>query len=326
MSLGVNGPETAILEQLRLQEGRLFQGEKTLALYLDVKAVALDLVAQPTSPELEEDALESHVKTLKCLAPKGTQEYHEKALHDSVKTVAKLLWPTQMLLVARPKVATLLAGMYKRLKGAEPIKSGAFGSLDPFKQDFVIREAFRRTLVNDCLVVFDGDDAGSVAPGAAAAEDDWAERLDGGIGPDDSASQAPERPAERHPAERHTTAEGHTTAERHQRPPGARSALGPIGERDEAERSEPSEISASAEPEPERVTEASVVAHSTVEGPPIARAASVVAGSVAPRVITVTGSASVLGSTVSHATGLSGSSVLHKLNVRKVRITPDETA
>ena len=368
MSLGVNGPETAILEQLRLQEGRLFQGEKTLALYLDVKAVALDLVAPliapagPSGPqgpaELEEDSLEAHVKTLKCLAPKGTHEYHERALHDSVKTVAKLLWPTQMLLVARPKLSTLLSGLYKRLKTSEPIKSGAFASLDPFKQDFVIREAFRRTLVNDCLVVFESEDAGSIAGGANGgtegaggdgAEDDWAERLDGGVGPDDSASQAPPaRAAERQIAERPTaerpTAE-RPTAERPiaERPPGARSALGPIGERDEAEQSE---VSASGEALP---------AEAPLEGPqaeveaalpaPVPRPASVVsrarsamlplhqtAGaenasvvrSVAPKVITVTGGASVLGSSVSHATGLSGSSILHKLNVRKVRITPDE--
>jgi hypothetical protein len=324
MSSGINGPEAAILEQLRLQEGRLFQGEKTLALYLDTKAVALDLLSQAA---LEESDLESHARALRALAPKGTHEYHEKALHDVVKTVAKLLWPTQMLLVARPKLTTLLEGMHKRLRAAESVKNGTFAALDPFKQDFVVREAFRRTLVNDCLVVFDAEEDASSPAGAA--EDNWAEDLDGAVGPDDSASQAP-------------------MAAPKQRPSGARSALGPIGEREEAEHSVAdgaSESRSAAAPAAQKADDDAVSDGPSATGdafdtemppkPPARPERSVVSRahesasvvrSVAPRVITVTGGASVVGSSVSHATGLSGSSVMHKLNVRKVRIVPDEAA
>lgn len=315
MSSGVNGLEAPILEQLRLQEGRLFQAEKTHALYLDAKAVALESLSQA---ELDEDALEDRVKALKALAPKGLHEYHEKALHDTVKTFAKLLWPTQMLLVARPKLTTLLGGMHKRLLAAEPIKTATFAALDPFKQDFVVREAFRRTLVNDCLVVFEdeGYGAGTDAAGDDGVDDaNWADGLND-VSPDDSASQAP-------PQQQPVVAK---------RPAGARSALGPIGEEgtsnvSASEDAAPAELPLAAEPSvaaPVAATPKSVVSRFTAAQPQHA-AQRDGAASVAPRVVTVTGGAggSVVASSVSHATGLSGASIMHKLNVRKVRITPD---
>lgn len=194
--------EASILEQLRLQEGRLFQNERVLALYLDAKAVILDCIA-------EVDDCDELVKTLEILSPQGLKDYHAKSLYEVCKVVAKLLWPTQMLLVARPKTSTLLRGLKKRLLASEPFRLKSFQDLDPIKQDFVVREAFRRTVVNDCLVIFDTED-GQVDDESEAEAPEAPELPETAedVGPDDSASQAPKRPA------------------------GARSTLGPIHEDD----------------------------------------------------------------------------------------------
>ncbi len=154
-----------MLDQLRLQDGRLFQSESILALFLDAKAVALEAFTNALRSSERDDALkkllvdddsfDTFESSLKALAPSGFEDYHAKALHDCVKTSAALLWPTEIFLVARPKVLTLIKGLFKRLASTDCIRSGEFLSLDPIKQDFVVREAFRRTLVNDCLVVFD---------------------------------------------------------------------------------------------------------------------------------------------------------------------------
>jgi len=168
--------ESSIIDQLRLQEGRLFQNEHVLALYLDVKAVVLEAsqdVLKMSNPD--DDFLMKMEKSLLVLAPSGTQQYHVKSVYESVKTTAKLLWPTELFLVAKPKLSTLLKGMCTRLAAVDQVKSGSFATLDPIKQDFVVRETFRRTIVNDCLVVFEEEK----------------------VGPDDSVSQVPEQHHER---------------------------------------------------------------------------------------------------------------------------------
>ena len=148
--------ESSVLDQLRLQEGRLFQSEGVLALYLDVKAVMNETIVNASNREslesLNEEFLGSLESTLKVLAPKGVPEYHNQSLNECVKMVARLLWPSEHLLVAKPLMITLLKGLCKRITSNENFAH--YRALDPIKQDYVIREAFRRTLVNDCLIVF----------------------------------------------------------------------------------------------------------------------------------------------------------------------------
>jgi hypothetical protein len=151
--------ESSVLDQLRLQEGRLFQSESVLALYLDVKAVINETFSSCESSEkraalssLSDDYIQSLETMLRILAPKGVSDYHVQSLNECVKTVARLLWPTEHLLVARPNLNLLFKGILKRITQNDNFLH--FKVLDPIKQDFVIREAFRRTLVNDCLIVF----------------------------------------------------------------------------------------------------------------------------------------------------------------------------
>lgn len=163
--------EASVLDQIRLQEGRLFQSESIVALYLDVKAVINEMISRETSELLCEDAVEM----LKILSPKGIADYHEKSLYECLKTVARLLWPGENLVIARPKLNLFFKGIFRRLTDKK-----VYVTLDLIKQDFVIREAFRRTLVNDCLIVFEASLTSVVEEPIDKEEE---------IGPDDSASQ-----------------------------------------------------------------------------------------------------------------------------------------
>ncbi len=356
-----------MIEQLRLQEGRLFQNEKTLALYLDVKAVVYEAIISASRSEDREAAFtalvafdeddEKIISAFLQLAPSGMREYHAKSLHDCVKIVANLLWPTEILLVARPKVSSLLSGVLRRLASQRIVSNGQFLDLDPIKQDFLIREAFRRCLINDCLVVFEqeaesrGHNDASAANGSNEGPTDGAadgptdgpsdgtmdDLANDEIGPDDSAS--------------------HMGSVQDERPSGARSTLN-------AERStlpvldETKELEASSAVgsrlgskvghkagsvvgqkagsvvagsvvglKAGSVVAGSVVGHKagSVIGSPT-KASSVVdsrsaVGSVAPRVITVNGDSN---STASKVSGTTATSIMRRaLNVRKVHIEPD---
>ena len=175
--------ESSVMDQLRLQEGRLFQSESILALYLDLKAVVNEMLARALKdPKVKEsmdsfddDFCQSCVELLLLLSPKGIKDYHSQSLFECAKTTARLLWPSENLLIARPQMSALFQGLFKRI-----CKNDAFSyyfSLDPIKQDFVVREAFRRTIVNDCLTVFE-----------ASVGDNNLKDLEK-VGPDDSDSK-----------------------------------------------------------------------------------------------------------------------------------------
>lgn len=178
--------ELSVLEQLRLQEGRLFQSEAVVALFLDVKTVAADALQKTEDKtkfvSLDDESVQMLVNNLKSLGPKGYKDYHARSVHECAKTVAKLLWPSEMLLVAKPSLGALMSGVLKRLVTADT-------AIDAIKQDFLFREAFRRTLVNDCLTVFEEEDSRQevVMPGLKEEDDE--------IGPDDSVSFIGSRPS-----------------------------------------------------------------------------------------------------------------------------------
>jgi hypothetical protein len=181
--------ELSVLDQLRLQEGRLFQSEAIVALFLDVKAVSLDALQKCDGDvskylSLDDESVQILINNLKSLGPRGYKDYHTKSAHECVKTVAKLLWPSQVLLVAKPSLGSLMSGFMKRLASTDSVIKGTFLSMDPIKQDFLFRESFRRCIVNDCLVVFEQD---SEVLTNVKEEDDE-------IGPDDSVSFVGGRP------------------------------------------------------------------------------------------------------------------------------------
>ena len=209
-----------IVEQMRLHEGRLFQNEQVVALYLDVKSVCLDLIrkivwnqAHPESRSSENSMLDD----LKKMGPKGYPGYHERVLYDTVRFVCKLLWPSEVLVVAKPTIETLLDGLYKRLVVIDAVQRGTFLQLDFVQQDLLLREAFRRTLINDCLSIFTGTPEVLSAASNEVLPDvpNGLESLDTNIMPDDSASHV---------------GSVYTSLDNKQKPDGARSRLGPIQE------------------------------------------------------------------------------------------------
>jgi hypothetical protein len=52
--------------------------------------------------------------------------------------------------IKKPQMETLLLGIFTRLSDYPAIKNGTFFTLDPLKQDFVFREAFRMSL-SECI-------------------------------------------------------------------------------------------------------------------------------------------------------------------------------
>jgi len=296
--------DSSVLDQLRLQDGRLFQSESILALFLDAKAVALEAFTRALRSENKEEALtklivldddDTYELALKSLAPSGIEDYHAKALHECVKISANLLWPTEIFLVARPKLSTLMKGLFKRLFATDCIRTSEFLSLDPIKQDFVIRESFRRTLVNDCLVVFD------------APAKDFNELVDSGntdskrpkstLGPveDDDLDGS----ASTYDDNKSAVSAAHSVAQSE-----ARSASKHVQE----------QVIEQADMKSVAQSVARSVARSVAGS--VARS---VAPSVAPRIVP-TGS---IVSAASQATGVSMTSVRTPTNVRKVKIEPE---
>lgn len=281
--------ETSIVEQMRLQEGRLFQNEQILALYLDVKCVVHDIIIQNKLMETSIDDLET--KLIK-LAPKGVPNYHARVLYDAVRILSKLLWPSQMLLVAKPKITILLTGMTDRIK-ANSISS--YSSFDPIQQDFMLREAFRRTLVNDCLFVFDD----TTTPEDKLDEpmlDIKANGLDtldaDALGPDDSAS--------------HIGSRIEPLAPIAERPTGAHSRLGPIDEHVEQ-------------------NEETVMTLDTDKRSVISKRPDTDVVSVIPKMIPVNVQNDDRKSTMSHVSVNSTASVLRKpMHVKKIIIDTNE--
>jgi hypothetical protein len=300
--------DSSILDQLRLQEGRLFQNEKVLALYLDVKAILVDSLSFALRNDdlskiqnANDEYVTSLVQKLGLLAPQGLHEYHSKSLHESVKIVCKLLWPSQMLVTAKPNTETLLRGMLRRLAIHDSIVSKQFLSLDPIKQDFVLREAFRRTLINECLVIFDASEfENGPVVADVIVETSKEVNLDtmDDIGPDDSASQI-ELPL--------VESLGSKVLER---PSGARSRLGKIIEDADtvlSEKAKPDSIEAKDEP----IKESSAKEDETK--------------SVLPRIFTSRPNDSDARSKVSVASQGTVNSVMRKpINVRRIHLEEEK--
>lgn len=304
------------MDQLRLQDGRLFQNESILALFLDAKAVALEAFTSALRCENKEEALtkltstsddDTHELALKCLAPSGIDDYHAKALHECAKTSAALLWPTEIFLVARPKVSTLVKGLFKRLGATDCIRTSEFLSLDPIKQDFVIREAFRRTLVNDCLVVFDAPSGHYREVEVDVERGEIREQRDGrgpksALGPvDDDDLDGSASTFDDNNSVAHSVA--HSVAQ---------SVAQSVA------RSIAKSVAQPAETEDDKKSVAQSVARSVARS--VRSTAKSVAPSVAPRVIQSNASHV---SSASNATGMSVTSVRTPINVRKVKIEPE---
>ena len=157
-----------MLDEFRLMEGTLFQDEEAKLFYLDIRGVVLDsLVAAwdkfSTSDVLFQTALDryyawegavGHEEVERCLS--DVHKASERHFHVAVFYSRQLYGNedfNQKIVIAKPKIEILLKTLFRRLVRNLHIKSGAFFSFDPIKQDFIIRDAFRQALAESIKIV-----------------------------------------------------------------------------------------------------------------------------------------------------------------------------
>jgi hypothetical protein len=183
----------SIIDQLRIHDGKLFQNESVLAVYVDFKRLVLDnvLLALQMPGGLSglmdwNDKLEQELVASLTTAESNLQECLEQ-------------YATELHKTANPIPAGgMLKHMMAKLCSDPSVVSKQILSLDPIKQDFVCREIFRR-----CLFLYLTDTPKTATLAAIASVDvnldtvdtsDKAERdtvaeLDVNVRPEDSASQ-----------------------------------------------------------------------------------------------------------------------------------------
>jgi len=157
-----------MLEEFRLMEGTLFQDEEAKLFYLDVKGVVLDsLVAAwdkfSASDVLFQTALDryyawegavGHEEVERCMS--DVNNVCERHFHVAVFYSRQLYGNedfNQKIVIAKPKIEILLKTLFRRLVRNLHVKSGAFFSFDPMKQDFIVRDAFRQALAESIKIV-----------------------------------------------------------------------------------------------------------------------------------------------------------------------------
>jgi hypothetical protein len=157
-----------MLEEFRLMEGTLFQDEEAKLFYLDVKEVVLDsLIAAwdkfSSSEVLYQTALDryfswegavGHEEVERCMS--DVHNVNDRHFHVAVFYSRQLYGNedfNKKIVIAKPKIETLLKTFFRRLVRNLHVKSGSFFSFDPVKQDFILRDAFRQALAESIKIV-----------------------------------------------------------------------------------------------------------------------------------------------------------------------------
>jgi hypothetical protein len=134
----------SIIDQLRVHDGKLFQNEYVLSLYVDIKRILLDniLMALHTPGGLQpfmdwSDSLaDALARALVC--------GNAGVLLD--RTVS--MYASEMSMTRKDvSIKDFLHAVVRRLCSDPCVVSKQIVTLDPIKQDFVCREAFRRALL-----------------------------------------------------------------------------------------------------------------------------------------------------------------------------------
>ena len=172
--------QESIMDELRTTEGMLFRDESTKKLFLDIKSLVIDTLTE------RKDALHLLLEWDSVSQSEVARSLRYGDIADRLTSVtvlyAKYLYAKNNpdpINIKKPRVESLLRGMYSRLARMPTVRSGAFFELDPLRQDFVIRDVFRQALANDCIVIIEKTPQVLVEP---------EEKEDEEIYPDDSIS------------------------------------------------------------------------------------------------------------------------------------------
>lgn len=156
---------SSVLDELLVTEGLLFKDECAKLLYMDVKSlVNKTLYAFWEDKQSTEEYLE-HLKNMleweEEIEESQEQRVSSYCLNNLPKVTilyAKYLFSKEdskdVIKIRKPEISTLLYGIYKRLCKTTQIRSGSYFDLDPLRQDFVFREAFRMAL-SDCIDIIE---------------------------------------------------------------------------------------------------------------------------------------------------------------------------
>lgn len=176
------------IQDLQARDGKLFQKEIARRLYSDLKGMVLDSLS--TLRETTEGAQASYVEGLEHCRNwhplVANEEMHRinarfKDLQVRVQAVSllygRILFAEQCkelgeppgkktLRMHAPLAESLVKGFFSRACTAPWVRNGSFWKMDPFQQDFVLREAFRDALAQDCVLVTvqnaDAEDSGQL--------------------------------------------------------------------------------------------------------------------------------------------------------------------
>ncbi len=175
----------SIIDQLRIHDGKLFQNESVLAVYVDFKRLVLDNVLLALQMPGGLSGLMSWNEKLEQELVQSLTTSDEN-LRECLNEYARELKKTAKSITS----GSMLKNMMTKLCSDPSVVSKQVLSLDPIKQDFVCREIFRRCLylyLDDSVVpVPDVPDVLDVPDGPDV---DTVEALDVNVRPEDSASQ-----------------------------------------------------------------------------------------------------------------------------------------
>jgi hypothetical protein len=185
-------PMNSILEELRCMDGELFRSELTQRLYLLLKVQVHDALASTTRSAAQ--TRQFHAKILEW--PAAVRDEELSLLRSKSSEIEGLFVQVAMLYVklshkstenrivkiSRPRIEDLLRGFYQAILHNPWGSSGELWTFDPIKLDFVLRECFRKAIMESVQVVQ------SQAPPPALSRRDDRRDDDTEIGPDDSIS------------------------------------------------------------------------------------------------------------------------------------------
>jgi len=184
-------PMNSILEELRCMDGELFRSELTQRLYLLLKAQVQDALASAARSPAQ--MRQFHAKILEW--PAAVRDEELAVLRSKSSEIDTLFVQVAMLYVklshkstenrvvriSRPRIEDLVRSFYQAILHNPWGSSGDMWSFDPIKLDFVLRECFRKAIMESVQVVH--SQAPPPAPSVVSRRDDDTE-----IGPDDSIS------------------------------------------------------------------------------------------------------------------------------------------
>jgi len=183
-------PMNSILEELRCMDGELFRSELTQRLYLLLKAQVQDALASSRTPA---QMRQFHAKILEW--PAAVRDEELAVLRSKSSEIDTLFVQVAMLYVklshkstenrvvriSRPRIEDLVRSFYQAILHNPWGSSGEVWKFDPIKLDFVLRECFRKAVMESVQVVH--TQVPPPAPSVLSRRDDDTE-----IGPDDSIS------------------------------------------------------------------------------------------------------------------------------------------